>query len=302
MYCEREVQFRATSKRYAPEGIERRYSAMKDITIDANARTFEGYAVVWGSKNSYNEIFVKGAFSRTLAEWRAKGDLPSFYLQHDWDLLIGKWLEMREDDTGLFVRGEYLQSAWGDHALALVKAKICTGLSIGFIPDDYDVENEQDWSNRTVYMKEVTLFEVSQVERPSDPAAGVNAVRSIRPGMSRRDFEDFLHSHGATRGLARSLAGAWRPKGEARDAPSEGSEADQRDAAAMDRLYRQFVRSGDLVFDVGAHVGDRVASFRRLGARVVAVEPHDGIGSRRAGEDVTPSGASKQRHVPFARS
>ena len=41
----------------------------------------------------------------------------------------------------------------------------------------------------------------------------------------------------------------------------------------MDRLYGNFVRSGDLVFDVGAHVGDRVASFRRLGARVVAVEP-----------------------------
>ena len=41
----------------------------------------------------------------------------------------------------------------------------------------------------------------------------------------------------------------------------------------MDRLYGSFVRSGDLVFDVGAHVGDRVASFRRLGARVVAVEP-----------------------------
>src|SRR5215475_1738327 len=42
---------------------------------------------------------------------------------------------------------------------------------------------------------------------------------------------------------------------------------------AMDRLYGQFVRAGDLVFDVGAHVGDRVSSFRRLGARVVAVEP-----------------------------
>lgn len=42
---------------------------------------------------------------------------------------------------------------------------------------------------------------------------------------------------------------------------------------AMDRLYRGFVRRGELVLDVGAHVGDRVASFRRLGARVVAVEP-----------------------------
>lgn len=48
---------------------------------------------------------------------------------------------------------------------------------------------------------------------------------------------------------------------------------DRPRAAAMDRLYSRFVRPGDLVFDIGAHVGDRVASFRRLGAQVVAVEP-----------------------------
>jgi FkbM family methyltransferase len=48
---------------------------------------------------------------------------------------------------------------------------------------------------------------------------------------------------------------------------------DRSHAPAMDRLYGQFIQRGDLVFDVGAHVGDRVASFRRLGARVVAVEP-----------------------------
>jgi FkbM family methyltransferase len=48
---------------------------------------------------------------------------------------------------------------------------------------------------------------------------------------------------------------------------------DRSHAAAMDRLYGGFVQHGDLVFDIGAHVGDRVASFRRLGARIVAVEP-----------------------------
>jgi FkbM family methyltransferase len=42
---------------------------------------------------------------------------------------------------------------------------------------------------------------------------------------------------------------------------------------AMDALYARFVTSGELVFDIGAHVGDRVAAFRRLGAKVVAVEP-----------------------------
>jgi membrane glycosyltransferase len=43
--------------------------------------------------------------------------------------------------------------------------------------------------------------------------------------------------------------------------------------AAMDALYGRFIKPGDLVFDVGAHVGDRISSFRRLGARVVALEP-----------------------------
>ena len=46
----------------------------------------------------------------------------------------------------------------------------------------------------------------------------------------------------------------------------------QRDAR-MDAFYSRFVTAGDLVFDIGSHVGDHIGSFRRLGARVVAVEP-----------------------------
>lgn len=41
----------------------------------------------------------------------------------------------------------------------------------------------------------------------------------------------------------------------------------------MARFYRQFLRRGDLAFDIGAHVGSRVRAWRRIGARVVAVEP-----------------------------
>src|SRR4051812_3600969 len=52
---------------------------------------------------------------------------------------------------------------------------------------------------------------------------------------------------------------------------------DRQHGPAMDRLYAQFVQPGDLVFDIGAHVGDRIASFRRLGARVVAVEPQPAL-------------------------
>lgn len=45
----------------------------------------------------------------------------------------------------------------------------------------------------------------------------------------------------------------------------------------MAAFYRRFVGPGDLAFDVGAHAGNRVRVFRRLGARVVAVEPQAGL-------------------------
>ncbi len=47
--------------------------------------------------------------------------------------------------------------------------------------------------------------------------------------------------------------------------------------AAMDRFYARFLGAGDLAFDVGAHVGNRVRSWRRLGARVVAIEPQPAL-------------------------
>lgn len=48
---------------------------------------------------------------------------------------------------------------------------------------------------------------------------------------------------------------------------------DIRRDAAMDRLYATLVGPGSLAFDIGSHVGDRIGSFRRCGARVVALEP-----------------------------
>jgi FkbM family methyltransferase len=49
-------------------------------------------------------------------------------------------------------------------------------------------------------------------------------------------------------------------------------------------MYAPFVGPGDLVFDVGAHVGDRTAAFAALGARVIALEPQPRI--RRALERI----------------
>jgi len=39
------------------------------------------------------------------------------------------------------------------------------------------------------------------------------------------------------------------------------------------RFYSQFIKQGDLVFDVGANIGSRTEVFLQLGARVISVEP-----------------------------
>jgi FkbM family methyltransferase len=46
--------------------------------------------------------------------------------------------------------------------------------------------------------------------------------------------------------------------------------------AAMETLYGRFLKRGDIAFDIGAHVGDRISAFRRLGVQVVALEPQPG--------------------------
>lgn len=86
-------------------------------------------------------------------------------------------------------------------------------------------------------------------------------LKTAMPTPSPRDIAnivDRLSAEPALAGLKRSLDVYYRDA--ARD-------------AAMDRLYATLLKPGDLAFDVGSHVGDRIGSFRRCGARVVALEP-----------------------------
>ena len=46
---------------------------------------------------------------------------------------------------------------------------------------------------------------------------------------------------------------------------------------ALTRIYAPFIRPGDLCFDIGAHLGDRIRAWSKLGARTIALEPHPGM-------------------------
>lgn len=48
-------------------------------------------------------------------------------------------------------------------------------------------------------------------------------------------------------------------------------------ARRMKDFYATFLGQGDLAFDIGSHIGNRIRPWLSLGARVVAAEPHPGL-------------------------
>src|SRR5216683_4919439 len=71
----------------------------------------------------------------------------------------------------------------------------------------------------------------------------------------------------------------------------------------MDRLYSDFVRRGDLVFDIGSHVGDRIGSFRRLGCNGIGLHrlfrvPNTDRGIRFAHDSPVEGASSPTRWAP----
>lgn len=101
---------------------------------------FEGYGSVFGVKDSYDDVVVPGAFSKSLQSWREKNALPAMLWQHQMDEPIGVYTEMKEDDVGLYVKGRLLidDDPLSKRAYAHMKAGSLTGLSIGYMLKDWE--------------------------------------------------------------------------------------------------------------------------------------------------------------------
>lgn len=120
----------------APELKYLRPIRFKTETV-SEAGTFEGYGNVFNVVDSYGDIVLPGAFSASLAAYAAQGTLPKLLLQHDPATPIGVWTEMREDQHGLFCKGQLnLDVEKARETLSLMRQGALDGLSIGGNPVD----------------------------------------------------------------------------------------------------------------------------------------------------------------------
>ena len=139
--------------------------------------TFEGYGSVFGNEDAYGEIVARGAFEETLRQRGPEG--VAMLWQHNAREPIGVYEEIREDETGLWMKGRLaLQTQRGREAYELMKMRAVTGLSIGFVPQQVEIDEQ----NETVTLTRVDLWETSIVTFPANDAARVSAVKTFGAG------------------------------------------------------------------------------------------------------------------------
>jgi len=151
---------------------------------EENEGIIEGYFVTWDKLDTYKSMFKKGAFAKTIKEkglnkirvlWNHENGFGGHPLT-----IIGKPLEIKEDDTGVFVRAKILTDLpAGANAWRLMTEGIINTLSFGFSV----LEQSYDKGKRII--TDVDLYEFSPVAFPANPDALITAVRAA-------DFDETL--------------------------------------------------------------------------------------------------------------
>ncbi len=165
---------------------------------EARKGFFSGYASVWNGVDSYGDTIFPGAYKATIEgrnrpiqmRWNHYGDV------------IGKWLDIREDDVGLYVEGELTPGhSKAQDVYASLKHGAITGMSIGYRPVK-SVQNDHGGAD----LHEIDLVEISVVESPADLAAQINDVKSaIQEAETLKEIEAILRDEG---GFSRTHATA----------------------------------------------------------------------------------------------
>lgn len=152
-------------------GLEHKFAQFgDDLSVGADA-VIEGYASRFGEADQGGDIVAKGAYAMSLKALGARGQRVKMLWQHDPAQPIGVWDEVREDATGLWVKGRILEStAKGREAAALIAAGAIDGLSIGYRTTK---ARKTDAGQRV--LTELELWEVSLVTFPMLPSARVAA-------------------------------------------------------------------------------------------------------------------------------
>lgn len=155
------------------------YRTVHEVRAAGDEGIIEGHIVKWDDIDSYRSSFVRGSFKRTINgrmhkirvlfnHNNANSGNPSN------DVPIGKLLEIREDEVGVFVRVQLILSIRkAAETFEAIKAEAIDSFSFGFRTI------KETFKNKVRVISEVKLFEVSPVIFEANEASLITGARSM---------------------------------------------------------------------------------------------------------------------------
>jgi len=160
--------------------------------VDAKQGIVSGYFSAFGNVDSDGDIMMPGAFKRSIQDWgpEAKGRIKHL-MNHDPSQPLGKILELKEDNYGLFYRSQIGKHKLGVDFIKMVESDLIKEHSIGFRTLR---EQKNDSANE---IHEVMLFEGSSLTAwganemtPLVNMKSINDVGELKETI--RNFEKFI--------------------------------------------------------------------------------------------------------------
>lgn len=222
---------------------------MFEVKEVSDTGEFEGLGSVFGNIDFGLDVVEKGAFKASLREMKKAGAMPGLFWQHDSAEPIGEWIEMKETDEGLWVKGQLwvegnslgrkgVPNANLAHNMMLSRGP--KGLSIGYVADKFKFEKREfeiprgpGKGEKTDMMvrllQKVSLDEVSIVTFAMNKEAIITNVKSA-PDFDKhniRDLEGVLHGCGYTKNEAKHILSKGFSGIECEADPSQREAADE---------------------------------------------------------------------------
>ena len=205
------------------------YKSVNFKAEDVEGRIFRGYAATW-DKDQGGDIIVPGAFAKTIAERGMK-----CRVMYNHKTLIGRPLELREEEKGLYTEGKISKTRAGDEVLELMRDGALDTMSITYSVPAGKAEYDEKQDARI--LKEIKLYEFGPVDFPMNEAAIITGVKSIRDAV--RMGKGLTEEHQAE--LAEVLA---ELKALLKTEPPKGTQGEQQppELAALKAAFANFGR------------------------------------------------------------
>jgi HK97 family phage prohead protease len=166
--------------------------------VDAKQGIVTGYFSAFGNVDSDGDIMMPGAFKRSIQDWgpEAKGRVKHL-MNHDPSKPLGKIMELKEDNYGLYYRSKIGSHKLGQDFIKMVESDLIKEHSIGF-----RILREQKNADANE-IHEVMLFEGSSLTawgaNEATPIVNMKSITDLTEYKNTiRNFEKFIRDSDVT--------------------------------------------------------------------------------------------------------